>query len=309
MKLSRAICLVALFSSWQIAAPAQLASAQSAPAHTSTSSHQPNAATFEPLDRWRAAVIAGDRAALDTLYASAPPSQSQPHGGNAQDSAEELQFWSTLASKGLSDFHVKVLQIERPQPGVVTIVFRAEFKLKTSSGDQPFVVGAGEVWLQQGNEWRIAQSRRGDPAPNPPRRLPEPAKPNIDLYAPPEEAQSEINSALVSAAKDHKRVILVFGGNWCYDCHVLDTTFRSKEIAPLVNASFHVVHVNIGDEDKNLDLAAKYGVPLNKGVPALAVLDSDGTVVYSQKQGEFENSVRIGPDDVIAFLKKWAPAG
>jgi hypothetical protein len=58
--------------------------------------------------------------------------------------------------------------------------------------------------------------------------------------------------------------------------------------------------------DKNLDLAAKYEVPLNKGVPALAVLDSGGKVIFSQKQGEFENSVRIGPADVTAFLKKWA---
>ena len=39
---------------------------------------------------------------------------------------------------------------------------------------------------------------------------------------------------------------------------------------------------------KNLDIAAKYGMPLNKGVPALAVLDADGKVVYAQRSGEFE---------------------
>jgi hypothetical protein len=100
-------------------------------------------------------------------------------------------------------------------------------------------------------------------------------------------------------------VILIFGGNWCYDCHVLDATFRSKTIAPLVAASYHVVHVNIGDYDKNLDIAQKYGVPLNKGVPSLAVLDADGTLVFSQKSGEFENTGRLGPDDVIQFLQKW----
>jgi thioredoxin 1 len=106
-------------------------------------------------------------------------------------------------------------------------------------------------------------------------------------------------------------VILVFGANWCYDCHVLDATFHSKNFAAVVNASYHVVHVNVGDEgDKNLDLAEKYGVPLKKAVriPSLAVLDPGGKVVYSQKNGEFDNSVRIGPTDVAAFLKKWAPA-
>jgi thioredoxin 1 len=141
--------------------------------------------------------------------------------------------------------------------------------------------------------------------------LPQPAKPNTALYPPPEEAQAEIAAALASAAKDHKRVILVFGANWCYDCHVLDATFRSKDFAPVVAANYHVVHINVGDDgDKNLDLAEQYGVPLKQAVriPSLAVLDPNGKVVFSQKNGEFDDSVRIGPEDVAAFLKKWAPA-
>jgi hypothetical protein len=36
-----------------------------------------------------------------------------------------------------------------------------------------------------------------------------------------------------------------------------------------------------------------------KGVPALAVLDPDGKVVYSQKKGEFESTPAIGPEDVM----------
>ena len=141
----------------------------------------------------------------------------------------------------------------------------------------------------------------------PVRRLPEPAKPNTALYADPAEGPIEISAALAAATKDHKRVLLIFGGNWCYDCHVLDTTFHSKEFAPLVNANFHVVHVNIGNYDVNLDLAKKYEIPLEKGVPSLAVLDPDGTLLVSQKKGEFESTVRIGPEDVLEFLNKWKP--
>ena len=139
------------------------------------------------------------------------------------------------------------------------------------------------------------------------RRLPEPAKPNVQLYPDPEEAPSEIAAALAAAAKDHKRVLLVFGGNWCYDCHVLDTTFHSKQIAPLVTQNYHVIHINVGNYDKNLDLAKKYEIPLEKGVPSLAVLDPDGKLVVSQKKGEFESTTRIGPEDVVDFLKRWKP--
>jgi thioredoxin 1 len=141
------------------------------------------------------------------------------------------------------------------------------------------------------------QAKQGLPAPTE-RRVIYPE--NVD-------AKAEIAEALASAAKTHRRVILVFGGNWCYDCHALDAALRSAEIAPIVNKNFVVVHVNIGEYDKNLDVAEKYDVPLKRGVPASAVLGSDGTLLYSQKQGEFESAKRISKEDVVAFLEKWKP--
>ena len=136
--------------------------------------------------------------------------------------------------------------------------------------------------------------------------LPAPTEKRV-IYPENADAKKEIAEALASAAKTHRRVILVFGGNWCYDCHVLDTAFRSGEIAPIVNKNFVVVHVNIGEYDKNLDLADKYDVPLKKGVPASAVLESDGTLLYSQKHGEFESARSMSKEDVLAFLEKWKP--
>jgi hypothetical protein len=65
--------------------------------------------------------------------------------------------------------------------------------------------------------------------------------------------------------------------------------------------------VNVGDYDKNLDLAKKYEIPLEKGVPSLAVLDPNGKLVVSQKKGEFESTTRIGPENVIEFLNYWKP--
>jgi ketosteroid isomerase-like protein len=263
---------------------------------------------FAPLDLWANAVKSGDTTALTQLYSIAPPAQTKTSQGVTQEIGAEPHFWAALAASGISDLHPKILEIEHLQPGVVALVLRIEFNLRTDSGVQPFVVEASQIWAQEGSDWRIVQTERGDLAPRTARRLPEPAKPNTDLYPPPQEAPSEIKAALARATRDHKRVILVFGGNWCYDCHVLNATFHAKDIAPLVNANYHVVHVNIGDDyDKNLDLAAKYKVPLKRGVPALVVLAPDGSLLYTQQEGEFENSMRLSPGDVTTFLKKWAP--
>jgi thioredoxin 1 len=263
--------------------------------------------SFEPLDGWRAAVLSGNRAELANFYTTNPAARAKTPQGETLDPGEEPAFWSSLKQAGMSQLSVKVLEVKTPQPDVKVLTLRIEADLNSGGTEKAVVVSCGQAWVQRLGEWKIVSTERGDPADKQARRLPEPARPNTQLYPPPEEAKAEISSALAAAQKDHKRVLLVFGGNWCYDCHVLDTTFRSKEFAPIVAANYHVIHINVGNYDANLDLADKYQIPLKKGVPSLAILDPDGTLVVSQKQGEFESTVRIGPEDVLEFLKKWKP--
>ena len=128
-----------------------------------------------------------------------------------------------------------------------------------------------------------------------------------DIYNEQVNAHAEIKDALEKAAAGHKRVIVVFGANWCYDCRVLDAAFHRDDLAAILAANYEVVHVDIGKGEKNQDLAKKYEVPLSRGVPGLAVLDSNGKLVYSQKNGEFENARALAPEDFLAFLNKWKP--
>jgi hypothetical protein len=304
MKTVRLASIAGLFLCWQPAGIAQTAPQQ---ARAKKASATAPSFAFDPLDHWKAAVLAGDKAALSTLYMTSPPARTKTPKGDTLDPSEEPTFWASLKSAGLDHLDAKVLEAKTLQPGVMALVLRIEANFKTGAGESSAVVSCSQIWVQRLGDWKIVATQRGDLAAKESRRLPEPAKPNIQLYPPPEEAPAEISSALAAAAKDHKRVLLVFGGNWCYDCHVLDATFRSKEFAPIVSANYHVIHINVGNYDVNLDLAGKYQIPLNKGVPSLAILDPDGKLVVSQKQGEFESTVRIGPEDVLEFLKKWKP--
>lgn len=89
---------------------------------------------------------------------------------------------------------------------------------------------------------------------------------------------------------------------------MLDQAFHQADVAPLLGKNFQVVHVNIGDDGKqNNDLAAEYQVPLEKGVPALAILGPDGKLLYAKKNGEWESARTLDPDDIITFLNKWRP--
>ena len=135
----------------------------------------------------------------------------------------------------------------------------------------------------------------------------ESVKKEKEIYNERADAHAEIKEALAKAAAEHKRVIIVFGANWCYDCHVLDKAFHSSNLAPIIAANYEVVHVDIGRGEKNQDLMSKYEVPMKRGIPGVAVLDPDGKLVYSQKEGEFENARALRPEDFLAFLNKWKP--
>jgi len=127
------------------------------------------------------------------------------------------------------------------------------------------------------------------------------------IYSDTADAHAEISGALAKAASEHKRVILDFGGNWCGDCKALDYYFHDPANASLLAANYVLVDINIGRYDRNLDLADKYGVPLKKGVPGLAVLDARGHVLYSQRNGEFEAMRTMQSSSVTAFLNQWKP--
>ncbi len=127
------------------------------------------------------------------------------------------------------------------------------------------------------------------------------------VYPPPQQARTDIAHALRTAAAQHKRVLLDFGGNWCPDCLVLDIYIHDSRNLPILEKNFVLVHVNVGRFDANLGLAEKYNIPLKKGVPALAVLSEHGKLLYSQKQGEFEAMGRMQSSAVTAFLVQWRP--
>jgi thiol:disulfide interchange protein len=125
------------------------------------------------------------------------------------------------------------------------------------------------------------------------------------LYSAEADPKADIAAALKQARLEHKRVILNFGGDWCGDCQVLDIYLHQGPNLEIFDKNFLLVHVDIGQFDKNLDIAEKYNIPLKKGVPALAVLDANGKVLYSQQAAEFGDMRYMYPNSVTDFLNKW----
>ena len=126
-----------------------------------------------------------------------------------------------------------------------------------------------------------------------------------DLYPANADANKEIEEALKVAASTNKRVMLIFGGNWCYDCHVLDQALHEGDAGAIFKDHFLLVHVDIGEGDKHIDLVKKYETTLDFGVPTVVLLNGSGRVIYSSTKGEFEPARRMMKKDLVAFLNEW----
>jgi len=271
-----------------LSASAQLPSSKSAPP-----------AAFAPVEQWKAAVLAGDASKLRALYSMNPAARVVMQTGEA-GAETDVAFWIGLKARRMK---IDLVQSTLQQPGLQQVGFEVEVVTGAQGKPQTSYVIDGQLWQKQGGQWRIVATQR-----SPLSRLQQPLDTSRNIYVPGLNAHTELADALKLASQQHKRVLVVFGANWCYDCHVLDMAFHRADVAAVLKPNFEVVHVDVGQGEKNQDMMQLYHVPMAKGIPAIAVLGSDGKLLYSQQGGEFEKARVLGPEDVLAFLNKWKPS-
>lgn len=256
-------------------------------------------AVFAPLLQWKAAVVRRDAAALKSFYSSQPAARvSVITKASTEISPDsDADFWAGLRATRVD---LKISQSAEPQPGIHQV--NLEATVRTAPPGRTLYVVLTQLWQLQGSSWKLLAAERTDE-----RKLEQPLSVAEKLYPEGANAQQEVQAALSRAAKAHKHVLVVFGADWCFDCHVLEKAFHRPDIAPVLNSNFEVVHVDIGDGNKNADLLSQYQVPMDRKVPAVAVLDSAGKLIYSQRNGEFKDARILGPEDLLAFLNQWKP--
>jgi thioredoxin 1 len=266
-------------------------------AQTAAPAQHPNSA-FAPLEQWKNAVLRRDPVGLKMLYSTSPPAEvAAPEDQNTADA--EVNFWIGLKAQQMN---LDVVETSTPQPAIEVIAFQAEVRSGEPPKGQTLYVTEAQVWQKQGEQWHLLNVKRTAAA-----HLKQPINKDKNIYRADVDAHAEIKEAEEKAAKANKRLLIVFGANWCYDCHVLDMAFQRPDLAPVLAASYEVVHVDIGEGNKNQDLMKDYQVPMKKGIPALAVLETTGKLVISQKNGEFENARAMTPEALLEFLNKWKP--
>ncbi len=120
------------------------------------------------------------------------------------------------------------------------------------------------------------------------------------------DAGQDLARALDRAKHEHKRLLVVFGANWCPDCRVLARRMAQGKLAEQLARAYVVTKVDVGNWDKNQDIAARYGNPIKKGIPAVAVLGPDGRLLHATAAGELASARDMGEDDLLGVFAQFA---
>ncbi len=116
-----------------------------------------------------------------------------------------------------------------------------------------------------------------------------------------------LQRALGQARAHNQYVLLIFGANWCQDCRELDKAMHGSS-APLIESRFVVVKINVGNFDRNLDLADRYGNPIRRGIPAAVIVTPADQALYATQGGELANARRMGEAGIYQFFSKMLSA-
>lgn len=130
------------------------------------------------------------------------------------------------------------------------------------------------------------------------------------IYDEEADGKEQIAKALEKAKKEDKRVLIIWGANWCGWCHRLDDAMRGDaKVRELLATHYVLIHIDMGHRTKHMDLAREYGSDFDKlAIARSTILDQGGKAIAHKAHAKFiakKNGARNhSPKRIAEFLEE-----
>lgn len=120
------------------------------------------------------------------------------------------------------------------------------------------------------------------------------------------DARADLNMALDAAAENDTLVLLVMGANWCHDSRALAADFETPRFTRLIDSHYELVYVDVGQKNRNIDIANDYGYNAIVGTPTVIILTPEGQVLNRKTAPTWRNAASRNDDESYIYFSDFA---
>jgi len=128
------------------------------------------------------------------------------------------------------------------------------------------------------------------------------------------DAAAALAFSLEKAQSADRKVLAIFGADWCHDSRALAGWLQTPRFRALADREFEIVYIDAGTpqqgKGRNLALAADHGVSGITGTPSLLVLAPDGSLLNTPEDAKsWRNTASRSEEAIFAALEAYAALG
>lgn len=117
--------------------------------------------------------------------------------------------------------------------------------------------------------------------------------------------EQEYARNLKQIQNNNKKLVLLFGADWCGDCKALEMHLANSTVFTALKNSFLFQKVDVGRFNKNILFNNKFQDPIDGGIPAIVIIDKAEKILVSTNSGYFSNARKMSASEVLKFFKKY----
>lgn len=120
------------------------------------------------------------------------------------------------------------------------------------------------------------------------------------------DARTDVDRALNAARDNGTMALVVMGANWCHDSRGLAGQFETERMQTLIKDHYELVYVDVGQKNRNIDIAQEFGVDAIIGTPTVFVVSSNRKVLNLDTAPTWRNAASRSSDDIYDYFRDFA---
>ena len=119
------------------------------------------------------------------------------------------------------------------------------------------------------------------------------------------DAWADVKAAMNTSKGNGHMTIVAMGANWCHDSRGLAAQFEKPRFQTLLNEYYELVYVDVGEKNRNVNIARHFGVDNIAGTPTVFVLSPEGNVLNLETAPTWRNAASRSEDDIFDYFRSF----